>query len=64
MTQFHDELKSKMDEYVHLVYKSTKIFPKEELYGVIIHQYLTLTQKLSMIMQMQGVHFRLMLVTY
>ena len=34
MTQFHDELKSKMDEYVHLVYESTKKFPKEELYGV------------------------------
>jgi four helix bundle protein len=35
MTQFHDELKSKMDEYVHLVYTLTKKFPKEELYGAI-----------------------------
>lgn len=34
MTQFHDELKFKMDEYVHLVYRVTKRFPKEELYGV------------------------------
>lgn len=34
MTQFHDELKLKMDEYAHLVYKSTRQFPKEELYGV------------------------------
>lgn len=34
MTQFHDELKSKMDEYAHLVYKVTKQFPKDELYGV------------------------------
>jgi len=31
---FHDKLKKKMDEYVHLVYKLTKKFPKEELYGV------------------------------
>lgn len=35
MTWFHDELKAKMDNYVHLVYKLTKNFPKEELYGVI-----------------------------
>ena len=35
MTQFHDELKLKMDEYVHLVYKLTRQFPREELYGVI-----------------------------
>ena len=32
---FSEELKAKMDEYVHLVYKITKNFPKEELYGVI-----------------------------
>ena len=31
--QFHDKLKSKMDEFVHLVYKITKNFPKDELYG-------------------------------
>lgn len=34
MSQFHDDLKIKMDEYVHLIYKSTKKFPKDELYGV------------------------------
>ncbi|MBI1934708.1 four helix bundle protein [Candidatus Peregrinibacteria bacterium] len=34
MTRFHDDLKSKMDEYVHFVYACTKKFPKEELYGV------------------------------
>lgn len=34
MTQFHDELKSKMDKYVHLIYSFTKNFPREELYGV------------------------------
>ena len=32
--RFHDNLKMKMDEFVHLVYKTTKIFPKEEIYGV------------------------------
>lgn len=35
MAKFHDELKIKMDEFVHLIYKLTKDFPKEELYGVI-----------------------------
>jgi four helix bundle protein len=30
---FHEKLKFKMDEYVHLVYKTTKRFPREELYG-------------------------------
>lgn len=34
MEQFHGKLKSKMDEFVHLVYRVTKNFPKEELYGV------------------------------
>jgi len=33
--QFHDKLKIKMDKFVHLVYKATRNFPKEELYGVI-----------------------------
>ena len=33
MEQFHDKLKRKMDEFVHLVYKITKDFPKSELYG-------------------------------
>jgi len=31
---FFEQLKKKMDEYVHMVYKITKNFPKEELYGV------------------------------
>ena len=34
MTQFHDDLKLKMDSCVHLVYKITKNFPRDELYGV------------------------------
>ncbi len=32
--KFHDVLKIKMDEFVHLVYKVSKDFPKDELYGV------------------------------
>jgi len=32
--QFHDKLKAKMDDLVHLVYKITKNFPRDELYGV------------------------------
>ncbi len=31
---FHNELKLKMDGYVHLIYLVTKNFPKDELYGV------------------------------
>ncbi len=31
---FHEELKSKIDSYIHLVYKVTKKFPRDELYGV------------------------------
>lgn len=34
MAEFHDDLKLKMDELAHLVYKMTKAFPKEELYGI------------------------------
>lgn len=34
MAQFHEHLKSRMDEYAHFVYKCTKSFPKEELYGI------------------------------
>lgn len=30
---FKDKLKIKMDNYVHSVYKLTKKFPKDELYG-------------------------------
>ena len=31
---YHEKLKSKMDEFVHLAYKVTKSFPKEELFGI------------------------------
>jgi four helix bundle protein len=30
---YHKELKCLMDQYVHLVYKVARNFPKEELYG-------------------------------
>ena len=30
---FHDKIKQVMDEYVHFVYRITRNFPKEELYG-------------------------------
>lgn len=33
MNEFQEQLKKKMDDYVHLVYRITKIFPKEELFG-------------------------------
>ena len=32
--EFHDKLKKLMDGYAHLVYKITKQFPKEEIYGL------------------------------
>lgn len=31
---FPKQLKAKMDTYAHLVYKITRSFPKEELYGI------------------------------
>ncbi|MBU1131719.1 four helix bundle protein [Patescibacteria group bacterium] len=31
---FHDELKRKMDEYVHSVYNLTKVYPSHEIFGV------------------------------
>ena len=31
---YHEKLKNKMDEFVHLIYKVTKSFPKEELFGI------------------------------
>lgn len=34
-TTYHKELKILMNEYVHLIYKITKGFPKEELYGSV-----------------------------
>lgn len=33
-TKFFEDLKVKMDKYVHFAYAMTKTFPKEELYGV------------------------------
>ena len=33
--RFHDLLKLKINSYIHNVYKVTKTFPKEEMYGVI-----------------------------
>jgi len=35
MGNFHDDLKKKMDEFAHLIYKITKVFPKDELYGMV-----------------------------
>lgn len=32
---YHDKLKTKIDEYAHLIYKITKDFPKEEVYGIV-----------------------------
>lgn len=32
--RFHDELKDLINSFVHNVYKITKAFPKEELYGI------------------------------
>ena len=32
---FHNELKKNIHEYIKLVYKLTKNFPAEELYGVV-----------------------------
>ncbi len=32
---FHDKLKLKMDDFVHLVYRVTRKFPKEETYGAV-----------------------------
>jgi len=34
MNDFQTKLKLKMDGYVHLVYKISRKFPKDELYGV------------------------------
>lgn len=31
---FHDDLKIKMNDYAHFVYRVTRNFPKEEIYGV------------------------------
>jgi four helix bundle protein len=34
MADFHQNLKKKMDKYVHLVYEFTRDFPREEIFGV------------------------------
>jgi len=34
MATYHEKLKLKMDSYVRLIYKVTKDFPKDELFGV------------------------------
>lgn len=31
---FHDNLKTRINDYIHLVYKLTRKFPREEIYGV------------------------------
>lgn len=33
-TEFHQRLKKLMDEYVEFIYRISKKFPKEELYGI------------------------------
>lgn len=35
MTPFQEKLRNKMDDYVNFVYKVTRYFPKEELYGSV-----------------------------
>ena len=34
MNNYQENLKIKMDEYVHFIYGLTKKFPREEIYGV------------------------------
>lgn len=33
MTEFQEKLKRKMDDYVHFIYRITKNFPNNEIYG-------------------------------
>ena len=33
--EFRNKLRSKMDEYVHFIYKISRQFPKDELYGSV-----------------------------
>lgn len=35
MNSYQEELKIKMDKFVHLAYKATKTFPKEELFSSV-----------------------------
>ncbi|PIS13675.1 MAG: four helix bundle protein [Candidatus Tagabacteria bacterium CG09_land_8_20_14_0_10_41_14] len=32
---YKDSLKIKMDDYVHFVYRITKLLPREEIYGIV-----------------------------
>ncbi|HEY4518925.1 MAG TPA: four helix bundle protein [Candidatus Paceibacterota bacterium] len=32
---YHNQLKNKMDAYAHLIYRLTKKFPKDEMYGIV-----------------------------
>lgn len=34
MNDYHEKLKNLIDDYVHAVYRVTKDFPRDELYGV------------------------------
>lgn len=34
MNDYHEKLRNLIDDYVHAVYRVTKNFPKDELYGV------------------------------
>ena len=35
MNEYQENLKKKMDEYAHFVYRIAKKFPREELYGIV-----------------------------
>ncbi|MEK7072781.1 MAG: four helix bundle protein [Patescibacteria group bacterium] len=34
MGEFHDDLKIKIDQYIYLIYRFSRNFPKEEIYGI------------------------------
>lgn len=34
MTSYHEKLKEKIDNYAHGVYKISRLFPKEEMFGI------------------------------
>jgi len=35
MNDYQRKLKAKMDEYAHFIYRATKDFPRDEIYGVV-----------------------------
>ena len=43
---YHNKLKTKMDKYAHLVYKVTRSFPREELFGIKWYASLLMYKKL------------------